>query len=189
MTGTVESTCTPTPAASQSSRRRSASQQLLSISRKKVPSASSIRARHSPAWSSRMGAHCGSSGGSRWVWTSRLRMRAPAPLAGGVGRVAPVPLEDGRQLLHDVGEVERLAVELVAARVADPEKGVLFIGQAAPLDDQPHAVRGPLRRVRGARREEEDLALADGHVHGLLVLEQAQVDVALHLVEELLALV
>src|SRR5689334_18674000 len=128
MIGTVESTCTPTPAASHSLIRRAGSQQLLSISRKKVPSESSIRARHSPVRSSRTGAQRGSSGGRMWVWTSRLRMRAAAPLAGGVGGAAPVPVEHRRQLLHDVGEVERLAVELLAAAVADPEEGVLLVG-------------------------------------------------------------
>src|SRR5712692_4412736 len=51
-------------------------------------------------------------------------MHVAALLAGGVLRVAPVPREDGRQLLHDVGQVERLAVQLVPAAVADPEEGL-----------------------------------------------------------------
>src|SRR6267142_4490847 len=145
-TGTVESTWTPTPAASHSRSRCAGSQQLLSISRKTVPSSRSIRARQSSTCSSRMGLHRGSSGGSTCVCTSRLRMLAATPPAGGVGGIAPVVLEHRRELVHDVRQVEGLAVELGAAAVADPEEGVLLRGQPAPLDHQPHRVRRPLWR-------------------------------------------
>src|SRR3954469_264348 len=189
ITGTVESTCAPTPEASHSIRRCRGSQQLLCTSRKKLPSSRTIRARQSPVRSSRTGARRGSSGGRMWVWTSRLRMRSTTLVASGVCGVAPVALEHGLKLPDDVGEVERLPVQLGPAAVADPEEGILFLRQAPALDHQAHRVGGPLRRVRRVGREQEDLALADGDVHRLLSLQHAQVDVALHLVEELLALV
>src|SRR4051812_8644374 len=148
-----------------------------------------MRARQSSTRSRRIGAQRGRAGGRMWVWTSRLRMLAAALLAGGVGGVAEVALEHRRKLLDDVGEVERLAVELLAATVADPEEGVLLVGQPPPLDHEAHGVGWPLRRVRRAGRQEEDLALADGQVDQLSALQDAQGDVALDLVEELLALV
>src|SRR5947207_15062964 len=77
----------------------------------------------------------GSSGGKTCVWTSTLLMVVAALLARRILRIAPVAREDGRQLLHDVGQVERLAVQLVAAAVADPEEGVQLVRQAAPLED------------------------------------------------------
>src|SRR6266478_2667167 len=189
ITGTVDSTCTPTPASSHSRSRCAGSQQLLSTSRNTVPSSRSIRARHSPVRSSRMGLQPGSSGGSTCVCTSRLRMLAAALATGRVRRVAPVPLEDRRELLDDVGQVEGLAVQLAPAVVADPEEDVLLVGQPAPLDHQPHRPGWTLRRVRRVRREQEDLPLADGDVHPLSLLQSAQDDVAFHLVEELLAFV
>src|SRR5438128_11338881 len=196
MTGTVESTCTPTPVSSHSRSRTSASQRLLATSRNCVPSSRTMRPLQASRCSSRTNPpypnrslQRGSSGGSRCVWTSTLLMLLAALLASRVLRVAPVPREDGRELLHDVGQVERLAVQLVAAAVADPEEGVQLVGKSPPLEHQPHRVRRPLRRVRDARRQEEDLPFADGNVAGFAVLEHAQRDVPFDLVEELLALV
>src|SRR4051812_6399048 len=124
-----------------------------------------------------------------WVWTSMLLMLLPALLAGRVLRIAPVTGEDRRKLLHDVGEVEGFPVQLVLALVADPEERVLLVRQATPLEDQADGVRGPLRRMGCVRREEEDLAFADGDVVGLAVLDDSQNDVALGLKKEFLALV
>src|SRR3954469_2360757 len=124
-----------------------------------------------------------------WVWTSMLLMLLPALLAGRVLRIAPVAGEDRRKLLHDVGEVEGFPVQLVLALVADPEERVLLVGQATALEDQADGVRGPLRRMGCVRREEEDLAFADGDVVGLAMLDDSQNDVALDLKEEFLALV
>src|SRR6266404_4413839 len=188
-TGTVDSTCTPTPVSSHSRSRCAGSQQLLSTSRNTVPSSRSIRARHSPVRSSRMGLQPGSSGGSTCVCTSRLRMLAAALATGRVRRVAPVVLEHRRELLDDVDEMERFPVQLAAAAVADPEEGVLLPGQPAPLDHQPHRVGRALRGVGSVRREQEDLAFPDGNVDALSSLQRAQHHVAFHLVEELLALV
>src|SRR5438067_403532 len=196
MTGTVESTCTPTPASSHSRSRTAGSHTLLVTSRNCSPSSRTMRALQSPSCSRRMNPpypklslQRGSSGGKRWVWTSTLLMLVTTLLAGGVRGVAPVPREDGRQLLHDVGQVERLAVQLVPAAVADPEEGVQLVGKTPPLEHQAHRVGRPLRRVRDARRQEEDLPFADRNVSRLAVLEDAQGDVSLELVEELLALV
>src|SRR5207248_10640083 len=168
MTGTVESTCTPTPVSSHSRSRTSASQRLLATSRNCVPSSRTMRPLQASRRSSRTNPpypnrslQRGSSGGKRCVWTSTLLMLVAALLAGRVLRVAPVPGEDGRQLLHDVGQVERLAVQLVAAAVADPEERVQLVRQAAPLQHQAHGVGRTLRRVRDARREQEDLPLPD----------------------------
>src|SRR2546423_3354567 len=174
MTGTVERTCTPTPASSHSRRRTAGSQTLLVTSRNCVPSSRTRRALHSPGCWSRTkppypnrSLQRGSSAGNKCVWTSTLLMRVAALLAGRVLRVAPVPREDGRQLLHDVGQVERLAVQLVAAAVADPEEGVQLVREAAPLEDQPDRVRRALRRGRGAPKEPGDLPLAGGDVSGV----------------------
>src|SRR5438874_2545175 len=131
-----------------------------------------MRARHSSMRSSRTGLQGGSSGGKRWVWMSMLLMPAAALPAGGVRRIAPVARENGRQLLDDVGEMERLAVQLGPASVADPEEGVLLVRQAAALDHQPHRLRRTLRRMRRVGREQEDLALADGDIDGLPLAQQ-----------------
>src|SRR5260370_3663740 len=189
MTGTVLSTCTPTPASSHSRRRRNGSQQLLSTSRKSVPSARTIRALHSSMCSSRTGLPGGSSGGSTCVWMSMLLMLAAALLASRIARVAPVSLEDGQQLLDDIRQMERFAIELVAARVANPEEGILLCRKAAALDHQADGIRRALRRMRRVRGQEEDLALPDGNVDRLSGFQDPQVDVALDLIEELLAFV
>src|SRR5258705_4767301 len=188
-TGTVESTWTPTPARSHSLSRCAGSQALLSISRKSVPSSRSIRARQASSRSSRMGEERGSSGGSTCLCTSRLRILTAALATGGVRGVAPIVLEHRRDLLDDVGQVERFAVQLRAPAVADPEEGVLLRGQPAPLDHQPHRIGRPLGRVRRAGGKQEDLGLPDGDVDPLAALRGPQHDVAFDLVEKLLALV
>ena len=60
-------------------------------------------------------------------------------------------------------------------------------GAARALDDQAHGVGGAPRRVRHVRRQQEDLAFADRHVHALAVLDGGERDAALELVEEFLA--
>src|SRR5205823_1013493 len=131
MTGTVERTCAPTAASSHSRSRTSGSQRFSRTSRKRVPSSRTRRALQASRRSRRMkppypkrSLHRGSSGGKMCVWTSTLLMLVAAPLASRVLRIAPVAGEDGRQLLHDVGQVERLAVQLIPAAVADPQERV-----------------------------------------------------------------
>src|SRR5262245_57047120 len=126
MTGTVERTCTPTPAASHSASRVATSQLLLSISRKSEP-LTIIRARP-PSWRSiwtnrfQAGAlrlwKSGSVSGRMWVWTSILSKSGTSRSRGGRGRghhraallagalllVAEEPVEDGRKVLLDVLE-------------------------------------------------------------------------------------
>src|SRR5438477_3885209 len=131
----------------------------------------------------------GSSGGRTCVWTSTLLMLVAALLAGGVLRISPVAREDRRELLHDVRQVERLAVQLVPALLADPEERVQLVRQPPAFQDEPHGIRRPLRGMRHARRQEEDLSLVDGDVARPSVLEDPEHDVALELIEELLPLV
>src|SRR5438067_1960471 len=196
MTGTVESTCAPTPAASHSRSRTAGSHTLLVTSRNGFPSSRVMRALQSPRCSRRTNPpypnrslQRGSSGGRMCVWTSTLRMHVAAFGARRVLRIPPVASEDGRELLHDVGQVERFPVQLVPAAVADPEESVELVGEPAPFQNQTDRVGRALWRVRHARREEEDLAFADGNVARLSVLQDAQHDVAFDLVEELLSLV
>jgi len=80
ITGTVESTCAPTPFGADSSRRIRASQQFASISRKNVPSSRTMRARQGgppfgfaigSSWmkpcAPNLSAHLGSTGGNTCV--------------------------------------------------------------------------------------------------------------------------
>src|SRR4051812_39402302 len=108
------------------------------------------------------------------VWTSMLLMLLTALLARRVLGVFPVAGEDGRKLLHQIGEMERLAIQLALAAVADPEEGILLVGQPAPLEDHADRVGWALRRVRRVRREKEHFPLADGDVVGLSVPQDAQ---------------
>src|SRR2546427_823848 len=140
-----------------------------------------------PSWTQRSSSRTARSGdcsasGSTCVCTSRLRMLAAALATGRVRRVTPVVLEHRRELLDDVGEVERFPVQLATAAVADPEEGVLLPRQPAPLDHQPHRVGRALRGVGRVRREQEDLAFPDGNVDALSSLQRAQHHVAFHLV-------
>src|SRR6202171_1936303 len=131
----------------------------------------------------------GSEGGRTCVWMSMLLMLLAALATGCVGRIAPEVLEHRRQLLDDVGEVERLAVKLGAAFLADPEEGIALVGQPAPLDHQPHRVRPALRRVRRVGRKQEYFALLDGDLYRLSLLQHAQDDVPFDLIEEFLAFI
>src|SRR6188508_2395679 len=145
MTGTVERTCTSTPAASHSASRASTFQLLLWISRNRLPS-TTIRARPLP------GVSCsrrtkrfppgsllksGSLSGRMWVWTSIFSKsgggrrgprhhRAALP-AGPVLLVREVPVEDRREILLDVLEREELLVEEGRAVVAVPLESVLLV--------------------------------------------------------------
>src|SRR6185295_1438612 len=129
MTGTVERTCTSTPAASHSASRAPGSQLLLSISRNREPLtiirarpeallpdfSCSIRTNRSPPGNFRKS---GSLSGRMWVWTSifsksgagrrRPGHHRSALLAGAVLLVGEVPVEDRRKVLFDVAEREEL---------------------------------------------------------------------------------
>src|SRR6476661_2945431 len=126
MTGTVESTCTPTPAESHSASRVPASQLLASISRNREPpiimrarpaSRCSIRTNRSPPGTL---LKSGSLSGRMWVWTSifsksgaglgRLGHHRAALLAGAILLVGEEPVEDRREILFDVVEGEELLV-------------------------------------------------------------------------------
>src|SRR4030095_2063392 len=120
MTGTVERTCTSTPAASHSASRASTFQLLLSISRNTEPLTimrarplrgvgCSICTNRSPPGTFRQS---GSLSGRMWVWMSIfsksgagrrwLGHHRPALLAGAVLHVAEEPVEDRRKILFDV---------------------------------------------------------------------------------------
>src|SRR5687767_7826631 len=96
---------------------------------------------------------------------------------------AEEPLEHRRQLLLDVGDPDEFLVELVAAVLAIPLKAVALTGAARALDDEAHGIRGPPRRMRHVRRQQEDLTLVDGDVDAFAVLHRGQRDATLELVE------
>eukprot|EP00966_Prymnesium_polylepis_P191336 4434138-Prymnesium_polylepis.1 len=101
--------------------------------------------------------------------------------------------------LHDGDEV---LAEVVAHKVALPQHLVAGLEVdvpaqpvgclallAPPLDDQAERPRlGPLRRVRNARRQQEDVALVDVHHFAAAAMDDRQPHVAAQLVEELAAL-
>ena len=58
---------------------------------------------------------------------------------------------------------------------------------ARAFDDQAHGVRGATRRVRHVRRQQENVAFADGDVHAFPILHGGERDAAFELVEKLLA--
>src|SRR5262250_647879 len=136
MTGTVERTCTPTPAASHSESRVPTSQRLLSTSRNRAPFCiirarpgawCSIWMKRSPPGALR---RSGSLSGRMWVWTSifsksgggrrrRGHDRAALP-AGALLLVGEEPVEDRWEVLLDVLEGEELLVEERRAVVAVP---------------------------------------------------------------------
>ena len=94
-----------------------------------------------------------------------------------------------RELLDDVLEEEVLLEQLLAAGVAEVHEAVLLRPHAVLLEDQPERVRRAARLVRHLRRDQEELALAHGLGAVLAVDVEADLDVALELQEELLALV
>src|SRR5262245_54506277 len=73
-------------------------------------------------------------------------------------------LEDGRQLLLDVADVLERLVEEVIASFAVPLKSVLLAGPALTLDDETDRVGKTPRRMRHVRRQQQDVAFADGDV-------------------------
>src|SRR5262245_47714381 len=122
MTGTVERTCTSTPAASHSASRVSMSQVFSSISRNRDPltiirarpdSGCSMRTNRSPPGRLRKS---GSDSGRMWVWTSifsksgagrgRRGHDRAALLAGAFPFVSEELVEDGREVLLHVAERE-----------------------------------------------------------------------------------
>src|SRR4030095_3227148 len=156
MTGTVERTCTPTPAASHSASRVSTFQLLLSISRNKEPLtiirarplrgvSCSIRPNRSAPRTFRKP---GSFSGCMWVWTSIfsksgagrrwLGHHRSALLAGALLLVGEELVEDGREILFDVLQGEELLVQQRRAVVAIPLKPVLFVREPLALDDETH---------------------------------------------------
>ncbi len=104
--------------------------------------------------------------------------------------IAVKALKDWRELTDDVGQRQELLVQLVAAGFAEPHKGIEFIGQVAlTLNHQSHSVGWTLRGMGRARWEEEDFSLLDMDIAGLSIVDNLHDDVALDLVEELLALI
>lgn len=104
--------------------------------------------------------------------------------------VAVEAFEDWRELTDDVGQRQELLVQLVATGFAEPHKCIEFVGQVAlALNHQTHTVGWTLRGMGRARREEEDLSLLDMDIAGLSIVDDLHDDVALELIEELLALI
>ncbi len=100
------------------------------------------------------------------------------------------PLEDRRKLAHDVGKREKLFVEFVSARFAEPHKRITFVREIPlTLDHQTDGVCRTLGGMWRTGRKQEDLALLDVNVTRLSVIDDLYRDIALDLVEELLTLI
>src|SRR5438105_6315993 len=140
-----------------------------------------------------------------WVWTSTFTADAlaaagpglPGPrrwlqdgaafLASPKRLVGVEALDHGFELDTEVGDPQRRLVEDLAAPVAVPAEGLRLPWLPLTLDHQPDRPRRAHRAVGDERREQQHLALADREVPALAVLDDAEDDVALELVEELLA--
>src|SRR5262252_4706014 len=161
MTGTVDRTWTPTPAASHSASRVETSQLFGSISRNTEPLTiirarpdqwRSIRTNRSPSGRWR---RSGRFSGRMWVWTSifsklmlgRRRHHRAALLAGALLLVGEEPVEDRREILFDVLESEELFVQQGRALVAIPLEPVFLVREPPPFEDEAHRIRHPLRRM------------------------------------------
>ena len=114
-------------------------------------------------------------------------MTVPHWRAGAMREAAEEAVEDRRKLGFDVRHFDELFVEFRAAVFAVPLEAVELARPARALDDQAHGVGGAPWRVRHVRRQQENLAFADRHVHSLAVLHGGERDAALELVEEFLA--
>src|SRR4026209_232168 len=84
-----------------------------------------------------------------------------AAATGAPFGLRPEPLEYRWQLRLDVAHVEVLLVEQRIASLAVPKEAILFVRQAAPLDDEPDGVGLPLGRMRDVARMQQDFALPD----------------------------
>lgn len=109
----------------------------------------------------------------------------PAPGAGSVLFIAEVAVEDRSELLFNIHQLEKLLVEFVVASFAEPHEAVQLARATLTLDDEPDRVRGPLRRVRDAGGEQKHVSFPDDDVPDGAVLEDAEHQVTLDLVEKL----
>src|SRR5688572_3300403 len=96
-------------------------------------------------------------------------------------------LENRRQLRFDVGDLGEFFVKFVAAAFAVPLETIALAGTACAFDDQAHGIGRTPRRVRHVRRQQENLAFGDGHVHAFAILDGGERDATLELVKEFLA--
>src|SRR5690606_41858706 len=97
-----------------------------------------------------------------------------ARLADTMLRRVVEPIEDRRELLLDIGDVQILRVERVLAVLAIPEKTILLVGTALLFEDEPYGLRESLWRVRHAHRKQEDLDFPHRNRHVTTVLHRAQ---------------
>src|SRR3954462_15107970 len=97
-------------------------------------------------------------------------------LAGAQRRAALELLDHRLDLLAEVHRLEGGVVEQVAALAAVPAQVVRAAGELRHLDDQADGPGRALRRVRHARRQQEQLALADRHVARLAVVDDLEND-------------
>src|SRR5262245_7866286 len=113
----------------------------------------------------------------------------PAAARAGAGR--RVVVEGGErlgQVVDQAGQLHLAAVDEAVAARAVPLEPVDLPGRPRTLDHQPdRAGHGALGRVPDVRRQEEDVAFADGDVAGATLLPHPQDHVAPELVEELVA--
>ena len=95
--------------------------------------------------------------------------------------------ENRRQLRFDIGNGRELLVQQLLAAFAIPLKAVLLRRPTHPFDHQAHGVSRAARRMRRVSWQHQHVACADRDVDDFTVLQRAQYDVALELVEEFIA--
>src|SRR5690606_12383802 len=87
-----------------------------------------------------------------------------AGFAGALFGGAVEAIEDRREVVLDVLELEELLVQLVVALFAVPQQAVLLARQALAFDHQADRAFGALGGVWDLRRQQEGLAGTDGDV-------------------------
>src|SRR5690606_27601260 len=95
----------------------------------------------------------GRSSSVRGLVAGGTRVEVAAGLAGAPVDGAIEAVENRREVVLDVLELEVLLVQLVVALFAEPQQAVLLVREALALDHQADRTGGALRRVRHFRRD------------------------------------
>ncbi len=94
-------------------------------------------------------------------------------------------IEYRRKLSFDVGECQVFLVKQISALLAVPLKSVELTGPSSALDDQTYGASRTLRRMRDARRQEQNLTGAYGQIANPAVLGHPKHHISFELVEKL----
>ena len=113
-------------------------------------------------------------------------MTAPQCLQVRKRQAAEKALEHGRKLGLDIGERKEFLVQQVLAALAVPLQAIELTVAPPPLDHQADRIGESLRRMRYARRQQQDLSRADRQIRDGPVLHHAQHHLALELLKEFL---